>query len=65
MELFYRRRFKLADVVGTLKQDDQKRWIVPLPHPSGASLWLNRREHKERVSQALGILRKLKDELRL
>ncbi len=65
IELFYGRRFKLTDVVGTFKQDDQERWIVPLPHPSGASLWLNRREHQERVSQALRILSCLKDELRL
>jgi uracil-DNA glycosylase len=33
------------------------RWIVPLPHPSGASLWPNRPENKERIGRALAILR--------
>jgi len=42
----------LADLVGTLKQSDHGRWIVPLPHPSGASLWLNQPHHKEQVAQA-------------
>ena len=29
---------------------------VPLPHPSGASTWLNRPENKERLDVALGLL---------
>ena len=65
IELFFGRRFKLADVVGTLKRDDHGRRIVPLPHPSGASLWLNRPQHKVQVAQALDILRQLKQEFNL
>ncbi len=34
-------------------------WIVPLPHPSGASLWLNRAEHCEQLARALALLRQL------
>jgi uracil-DNA glycosylase len=44
---------KLVDVVGTVVQDDEGRWIVPLPHPSGASLWLNKPEHRALVSRAI------------
>lgn len=65
IELFYGRRFKLVDVVGTSKQDDQGHSIVPLPHPSGASLWLNQPAHQARVTQALTILRHLKEKLDL
>lgn len=65
IELFYGRKFKLADVVGTSKQDGGKRWIVPLPHPSGASLWLNRPEHRSQVADALAVLKQLKEELNL
>jgi uracil-DNA glycosylase len=65
IELFYGRRFKLADVVGTSSRDDKGRQIVPLPHPSGASLWLNRPAHQAKVSQALVILSRLKGELGL
>jgi hypothetical protein len=38
---------------------------VPLPHPSGASLWLNRPAHQAKVDQALEILSRLKQELGL
>jgi uracil-DNA glycosylase len=50
---------RLAEVVGGVVQDRQGRWIVPLPHPSGASLWLNRPENQEKVEQAIARLRQL------
>ncbi len=50
---------KLAQVVGQVTQDETGCWIVPLPHPSGASLWLNRPENQERVTHALAHLRRL------
>ncbi len=62
IELFYGRRTKLVDVVGTRKQDGRGHQIVPLPHPSGASLWLNQPDHQAQVAQALGTLRQLKEE---
>ncbi|HEY76888.1 MAG TPA: uracil-DNA glycosylase [Thermoflexia bacterium] len=54
---------RLAEVVGTRLQDPEGRWIVPLPHPSGASLWLNRPENRERVGRAIDHLRRLRREL--
>lgn len=32
------------------------RWVVPLPHPSGASLWPNKAENKALIDQAIQIL---------
>jgi uracil-DNA glycosylase len=55
---------KLADVVGTVYQQEQG-WVLPLPHPSGASLWLNRPENQQRVRQALEHLGRLSLELGL
>jgi uracil-DNA glycosylase len=52
-------KVKLVEVVGTARQDVEGRWIVPLPHPSGASLWLNKAENQERVRQALGHIQRL------
>ena len=52
-------RVRLAEVVGGVVQDEGGRWIVPLPHPSGASLWLNRPENQARVTQALAHIRRL------
>lgn len=54
---------RLAEVVGQFFQDEAGRWIVPLPHPSGASLWLNRPENRARVDQALVHLQRLCEEL--
>ena len=54
---------RLAEVVGKVVQGECGRWIVPLPHPSGASLWLNRPENQERVAQALALVRRLCQEL--
>ena len=31
--------------------------VVPLPHPSGASSWLNLPENRARVTQAVGLIR--------
>lgn len=53
-------KVKLAEVVGTAIQDEQGRWIVPLPHPSGASLWLNKLEHQALVQRAIEHLHKLR-----
>ncbi len=64
IELFYGRKFKLSDVVGTFRQDEQS-VIVPLPHPSGASLWLNRPEHQAKVAAAITILERQREKLKL
>jgi uracil-DNA glycosylase len=58
-------RVRLAQVVGEVVQDEDGRWIVPLPHPSGASLWLNRPENQARVTQALTHIRRLCQELQV
>lgn len=56
IETLLARRVRLADVVGrTFKVDG--RHILPLPHPSGASLWPNRPENQQRIKKALALLR--------
>ena len=50
-------KIKLVDAVGAITQDEKSRWIVPLPHPSGASLWLNKPEHQALVERAIEHLR--------
>ena len=40
---------------------DGGRWVVPLPHPSGASLWPNRPENQALIEQAVGILRAVRE----
>lgn len=36
--------------------DPQGRWLVPLPHPSGASLWPNHERNQERLHHGLAIV---------
>ena len=36
------------------------RWIVPLPHPSGASLWPNKPENKALINEAIQILHEIR-----
>jgi uracil-DNA glycosylase len=43
---------KLHEVVGQAFRRDG-RWVIPLPHPSGANLWLNQPENQALVRRAL------------
>jgi uracil-DNA glycosylase len=43
---------KLREVVGHAFRQDG-RWVIPLPHPSGANLWLNRAENQALIRRAL------------
>jgi len=55
IELFYEEKFKLSEIIGTEKQA-KGRWIVPLPHPSGASRWPQIPENKQRIDKAISII---------
>jgi hypothetical protein len=54
----------LKEWVRRVEQRAGRYWI-PLPHPSSASLWLNRPEHRAFVDQALAELDRLRVELGL
>jgi len=51
---------KLADLIGNVFERDG-RAVLPLPHPSGANVWLNRPESKRLIEVALDHLRQLKE----
>jgi uracil-DNA glycosylase len=53
--LFYDSGFSLEKVIGTEKQVDG-RWIIPLPHPSGASRWHQSAENRLRIEQAAALI---------
>ncbi|MCP4004803.1 MAG: uracil-DNA glycosylase [bacterium] len=55
----------LNEAVGFAHQDDLGRWIVPLPHPSGASSWLNAPENADAMERAIRHLYRLRRKLRL
>jgi len=55
ISLFYPAGQSLTEIIGTQKQVDG-RWIIPLPHPSGASRWHQDAAHRLRIQQAVALL---------
>lgn len=49
-------KLPLTQIIGTQKQVDG-RWIISLPHPSGASRWHQIESNRARVSQAVALIR--------
>ena len=56
INLFFSPTLALEQVVGTQKQVDG-RWVIPLPHPSGASRWHQSEANRRLVQQAISLLR--------
>jgi len=63
--IFFAKGTKLTDIIGTWIEDGDGRRILPLPHPSGASRWLNRPQNLRRLDTAIRELRILKHDLGL
>ncbi len=57
IETLLGQRLRLEEAVGCLFEVDGRQ-VLPLPHPSGASLWPNRPENQARIGRALFLLRK-------
>lgn len=55
IELFSRKGQKLNEIIGTASEVDG-RWIIPLPHPSGASRWHQSQENRALIDQAIGLI---------
>jgi uracil-DNA glycosylase len=62
IETLLGRRLRLNEAVGRIFRVDGC-WVVPLPHPSGASLWPNAPQNKELIRQALALLKDLHAEI--
>jgi uracil-DNA glycosylase len=57
INLFYQKSLKLTEIIGTEKQVNG-RWIVPLPHSSGASRWHQIESNRALISQAIDLIGK-------
>jgi uracil-DNA glycosylase len=56
INLFYPPKAKLIDIIGTEKEVDG-RWIIPLPHSSGASRWHQIETNRGLIQKAIRLLR--------
>ncbi|RUA17540.1 MAG: uracil-DNA glycosylase [Clostridia bacterium] len=64
IERFLGRKRKLVDLIGARFQVDS-RIVIPLPHPSGASSWIQKRAHQALIANALQQLSRVRVELGL
>lgn len=55
ISVFYPRGSKLEDLIGNQTKQNGA-WIVPLPHPSGASRWHQIPENRARIEQAIELI---------
>lgn len=55
INLFYPKGKKLAEIIGTQKQIDG-RWVVPLPHSSGASRWHQIESNRVLIRRAVDLI---------
>jgi uracil-DNA glycosylase len=55
IEIFYPEKPALADIIGT-EQELGGRWIIPLPHPSGASRWTQSAENRVLIERAIKLM---------
>ncbi len=56
INLYFPTSLPLTKLIGTHKQVDS-RWLVPLPHPSGASRWHQIAENRVLLDRAIGLIR--------
>jgi uracil-DNA glycosylase len=53
--LFFPAGFALEEIIGAQTQANG-RWVVPLPHPSGASRWHQIPANRQRIQQAVALI---------
>ena len=54
---FFSKEMTLDEMIGTEKCVEG-RWIIPLPHPSGASRWHQSEANRRRIAQAIELIRR-------
>ena len=62
INLFFSRKLKLDEVIGT-QINLNGRWIIPLPHSSGASRWHQIDENRQLINQAIALIKVHKERI--
>jgi len=55
IELFFSKGSKLTEIIGAEIQNNDQ-WVVPLPHPSGASRWHQSADNRALIDIAIGLI---------
>lgn len=56
INLFFPKNLKLDQIIGTQK-NSEGRWIIPLPHSSGASRWHQIEENRQLINRAISLIK--------
>jgi len=56
INLFYPKKLKLQEIIGT-QLEVSGRWVIPLPHSSGASRWHQIEENRRLIDNAITLIR--------
>jgi uracil-DNA glycosylase len=54
--LFYEKKLKLTEIIGTEMRLDGGAYVIPLPHSSGASRWHQIAENRALIDQAIELI---------
>ncbi len=64
INLFFPAKRSLRELIGNEFRIDD-RWVIPLPHPSGASRWHQSKENRLLIQKAVGKIRQRWEQLRV
>jgi uracil-DNA glycosylase family 4 len=62
INMYFPKSWPLTEIIGTEKRDDQ-RWVIPLPHPSGASRWHQIEANRRLIYQAIDKIERRRSEI--
>jgi len=54
--IFFQKNLSLSEIIGARKAQDGC-WLIPLPHPSGASRWHQIEENRVRINKAILLIK--------
>ncbi|MCK5793670.1 MAG: uracil-DNA glycosylase family protein [Anaerolineales bacterium] len=61
INLFYPKKVKLQEIIGT-RLEVTGRWVIPLPHSSGASRWHQLEDNRRLIDQAITLIREQREQ---
>ncbi len=61
INLFFPKKLKLQEIIGT-QLEVSGRWVIPLPHSSGASRWHQLEDNRRLIDQAITLIREQREQ---
>ena len=61
INLFYPKKLKLQEIIAT-RLEVSGRWVIPLPHSSGASRWHQLEDNRRLIDQAITLIREQREQ---